>query len=128
MIGIIDYGSGNIQAIATIYKNLNIDYQVISDPEELKKADKLILPGVGAFGEAMSHLRQLDLIDSIKEFVKTGKPFMGICLGMQLLFSKSEECGIHEGIGIIPGKVVRFINLVIASAAAATGAQKPTDT
>ena len=110
-VAIIDYQMGNLFSVKQACLHVGLEPVVTTEEKILLEADAAILPGVGAFGEAMSHLRQLDFIDSIKEFVKTGKPFMGICLGMQLLFSKTEEFGIHEGIGIIPGKVVRFLNL-----------------
>jgi len=108
MIGIIDYGSGNVQAIATIYKNLNINYQVITKPENLGKADKLILPGVGAFDATMQQLIDSGLKDKLNELVLGKKvPILGICVGLQVMGYKSDE-GDLLGLGWIPGKVSRF--------------------
>ena len=108
MIGIIDYGSGNIQAIATIYKNLNIEYQVLNKPEDLKKADKLILPGVGAFDATMKQLIDSGLKDKLNELVLDKKvPILGICVGLQVMGYKSNE-GDLPGLGWISGKVKRF--------------------
>jgi len=108
MIGIIDYGSGNVQAIATIYKNININYQVISKPEDLDKADKLILPGVGAFDATMQKLIDSGLKDKLNELVLDKKiPILGICVGLQVMGYKSDE-GKLPGLGWIAGKVSRF--------------------
>ena len=108
MIGIIDYGSGNVQAIATIYKNLNINYQVITKPEDLGKADKLILPGVGAFDATIQQLIDAGLKDKLNELVLGKKvPILGICVGLQVMGYKSDE-GDLPGLGWIPGKVSRF--------------------
>ena len=108
MIGIIDYGSGNIQAIATIYKNLNIDYLIISDPDDLKKANKLILPGVGAFDATMQQLIDSGLRDELNNLVINNKvPILGICVGLQVMGFGSDE-GDLQGLGWIPGKVKKF--------------------
>ena len=108
MIGIIDYGSGNIQAIATIYKNLNISYQVITNLEELRKADKLVLPGVGAFDATMQQLIDSGLKEELNKLVLEEKvPVLGICVGLQVMGFESEE-GELPGLGWIPGKVKKF--------------------
>lgn len=108
MIGIIDYGSGNIQAIATIYKNLNIEYEVITRPEDLEKADKLILPGVGAFDATMQQLIDSGLKEKLNELVLTKHvPVLGICVGLQVMGYGSDE-GDISGLGWIPGRVKKF--------------------
>lgn len=104
MIAIIDYGAGNLFSVQNALNFLGIENKVTKDPEEIRNADKLILPGVGAFPDAMRMLYEAGLVDVIKEQVKT-KPLMGICLGMQMLFEKSYEFGETEGLGFIPGTV-----------------------
>ena len=104
MIAIIDYGAGNLFSVQNALNFLGIENKVTKDPEEIRNADKLILPGVGAFPDAMKMLINAGLVDVIKEQVKT-KPLMGICLGMQMLFEKSYEFGETEGLGLIPGTV-----------------------
>ncbi len=108
MIGIIDYGSGNIHAIATIYKNLNIEYQVLRNPKDLRKANKLILPGVGAFDATMQQLIDSGLKEELNKLVLEKKvPILGICVGLQVMGLGSEE-GKLPGLGWIPGKVKKF--------------------
>ena len=108
MIGIIDYGSGNVQAIATIYKNLNIDFRVLSNPKDLMKADKLILPGVGAFDATMQQLNNSGIKEELNKLVLEKKiPILGICVGLQVMGYGSEE-GNLPGLGWIPGKVKKF--------------------
>jgi len=108
MIAIVDYNMGNLASVQNAFAKLGKDTVVESDPTKFSKYDKLILPGVGAFGDAMEHLRERNMIDAIKEFAATGKPVLGICLGMQLLFQSSEEFGQHEGLGLIKGHVKAF--------------------
>ncbi len=108
MIAIVDYNMGNLASVKNAFSKLGKDTVVESNPLKFKEYDKLILPGVGAFGDAMEHLRERNMIESIKEFSASGKPMLGICLGMQLLFESSEEFGDHEGLGLIKGRVERF--------------------
>lgn len=108
MIGIIDYNMGNLASVYNACHLLDAKADFVKDPNDLKKFDRIILPGVGAFGDAMENLNQTGMKEAIYEFAKTGKPMIGICLGMQLLFESSEEFGNHEGLGLIDGKVVLF--------------------
>ncbi len=96
MIGIIDYGMGNLFSVSQALERLQVDYFISEKESELKKADALILPGVGAFKDAMARLNETGLANMIRDYVETGKPLLGICLGMQLLFEESEENGIHN--------------------------------
>ncbi len=106
MIAIIDYGVGNLFSLNSSFKSIGIETIVTSDIEVIKNADKLILPGVGAFGDAAKKLRDSGLDVFVKEEALNGKPLLGICLGMQLLFEKSFEYGEHDGLGLISGEVV----------------------
>lgn len=106
MIAIIDYGVGNLFSLTSSFKAIGADTVVTGDPETIKKADKLILPGVGAFGDAAEKLSACGLDKVIKSEAENGKPLLGICLGMQLLFEKSYEYGEHKGLGLIKGEVV----------------------
>ena len=108
MIAIIDYNMGNLASVKNAFAKLGQETVVESDPTKFMEYDKLILPGVGAFGDAIEHLRERNMIESIKEFAASGKPMLGICLGMQLLFESSEEFGNHKGLGLIKGKVIPF--------------------
>ncbi|OIP53947.1 MAG: imidazole glycerol phosphate synthase subunit HisH [Helicobacteraceae bacterium CG2_30_36_10] len=108
MIGIVDYNMGNLASVQNAFAKLGADTVIESDPAKFKDYDKLILPGVGAFGDAMEHLKERNMIEAIREFAKSGKNMLGICLGMQLLFESSEEFGSSEGLGLIKGKVVAF--------------------
>jgi len=108
MIGIVDYNMGNLASVINAFASMGVNAQLESDPAQLKKYDKLILPGVGAFGDAMEHLGQNGMDEAVKEYASSGKPLLGICLGMQLLFDSSEEFGESQGLGLIPGKVVAF--------------------
>lgn len=106
MIAIINYEMGNLQSVANVLDYLGEENVITDDPEEIKKADKIILPGVGAFGQAMENLKKLNLIPVLNEVVmKDKKPFLGICLGMQLIADKSYEIGEHDGLGFVPGEV-----------------------
>ncbi len=108
MIGIVDYNMGNLASVINAFEIVGADIAVESDPDKLKNYDKLILPGVGAFGDAMEHLKENGMDKAVKEYAKSGKPLLGICLGMQLLFESSEEFGSSQGLGLIEGKVVAF--------------------
>lgn len=106
MVAIIDYGVGNLFSLLSSFKAIGADAVVTSDPEVIKKAERLVLPGVGAFEDAAKKLRSSGLDKLIIEQTNSGKPLLGICLGMQLLFDESHEYGIHQGLGLISGKVV----------------------
>ena len=106
MIAIIDYGMGNLFSLSSSLRSLGYEVEITADPDKLRAADKLFLPGVGAFRDAQERLFSTGLADVIRELAAEGKPLMGICLGMQLLFDKSYEYGEYEGLGLIPGTVV----------------------
>ncbi len=108
MIGIVDYNMGNLASVINAFYKVGADATLESDPSKIKQYDKLILPGVGAFGDAMDHLQSNGMDEAVKEFAASGKPLMGICLGMQLLFERSQEFGEREGLGLIEGEVVPF--------------------
>jgi glutamine amidotransferase len=111
MIAIVDYGMGNLRSVQKALQQLGFDAAVTADAEVVRRADKLILPGVGAFGAAMQNLRRAGLDRTIREFIDAGKPFLGICLGLQVLFDFSEETWTTErerGLGVLRGNVVRF--------------------
>ncbi len=108
MIAIVDYNMGNLASVQNAFAKLGQETVVESDPEKFKNYDKLVLPGVGAFADAMEHLQERKMIESLREYALSGKYMFGICLGMQLLFESSEEFGFHEGLGIIKGTVTKF--------------------
>ena len=108
MIAIIDYKAGNLFSVKNAFDKLGIDSIITSDAETIKGADKLLLPGVGAFENAINNLKKMGLDTVITKEIKKGKPLLGICLGMQLLFNTSEEFGIHEGLNILDGKIIHF--------------------
>jgi imidazole glycerol-phosphate synthase subunit HisH len=109
MITIVDYGMGNLASVVNAFRKIGREEaRVSSDPADIRSSDRLVLPGVGAFGDAMKNLQNAGLTGPIRDFVRTGKPFLGICLGMHLLFEKGYENGTHEGLGILKGEVVRF--------------------
>ena len=112
MIAIIDYGVGNLFSLASSFAAIGAEVTVTADPAILRTADKLLLPGVGAFEDAAKKLRQSGLDKLIKELAHDGKPLLGICLGMQLLFDKSYEYGCHEGLGLIPGAVKPIADVI----------------
>jgi len=108
VIGIVDYNMGNLASVINAFAKVGVDATLESDPTKLGQYDKLILPGVGAFGDAMEHLKENGMDKAVITYAKTGKPLLGICLGMQLLFESSEEFGAHKGLGLIPGEVLAF--------------------
>lgn len=108
MIAIVDYGAGNLRNVKHALDLLEIDSNITDNPDDLAEAKGIILPGVGAFGHAMTQLREKGFDRKIKEEVGSGKPLLGICLGMQLLFDRSYEHGEHAGLGFIPGEIVEF--------------------
>jgi len=108
MIAIIDYGMGNLRSVQKGFEKTGHEAVVTSDAKMILNATKVVLPGVGAFPDCMRNLEQYGLIDAVKKSINSGKPFLGICLGLQLLFTESEEFGISKGLDIIKGRVVRF--------------------
>ncbi|MBB3113157.1 glutamine amidotransferase [Paenibacillus phyllosphaerae] len=108
MIAIIDYGMGNLHSVSKAVERLGYEAVVTSDEQEIMAADGAILPGVGAFGDAMENLRSTGMDAVTKRYAASGKPLLGICLGMQLLFEQSEEHGVNEGLALLPGAVIRF--------------------
>lgn len=108
MITIVDYGMGNLRSVQKGFERVGSEAVITSEPELIANAERLVLPGVGAFRDAMAHLREYQLIDPIKDFIAGGRPFLGICLGLQLLFEKSYEDGEYEGLGVFAGSVPRF--------------------
>lgn len=105
MIAIVDYGVGNLFSLGSSLKQLEIPFIITYDEEKLAQADQIILPGVGAFGDAIARLGEVQLIEPLRQLAEAGKPLLGICLGMQLLFDSSEEFGQHEGLGLIGGTI-----------------------
>ncbi len=108
MIAIIDYGMGNLRSVQKGFEKVGHQATITSDPREIAAAAHVVLPGVGAFGDAMHELRTRGLIDTVRQAVDSGKPFLGICLGLQLLFEVGHEGARHEGLGVLAGEVVRF--------------------
>ncbi|UFJ39988.1 imidazole glycerol phosphate synthase subunit HisH [Brevibacillus humidisoli] len=108
MIGIIDYGMGNLYSLSKALERLGYRYAFVTEAAQLASYDGLILPGVGAFGDAMHNIRQAGLEQPLREYAASRRPLLGICLGMQLLFSQSEEYGSHQGLDLLPGDVIRF--------------------
>ena len=107
-IGIVDYGMGNLRSVSKALATLGFPVRVGGSPAELSRCSGIVLPGVGAFRDCMVNLEQQGLLPFLKDVLQDGRPFLGICLGLQLLFTESEEFGRHAGIGFLPGKVVRF--------------------
>ncbi len=108
MVGIVDYSMGNLRSVQKAFELLGVAAQIIHTPSGIRRADKLVLPGVGAFADAMAVLEASGQADAIKDFVRTQRPFLGICLGLQLLMQTGYEDGRHTGLGLVPGECVRF--------------------
>jgi glutamine amidotransferase len=107
-IAIVDYGMANLRSVQKAFEHEGARAEIISRPEEIERAEKLVLPGVGAFCDAVAALRERHLADPIVRHIERGKPFLGICLGLQMLFDVGYEDGEHRGLGVLPGKCVRF--------------------
>ncbi|MDP6884753.1 MAG: imidazole glycerol phosphate synthase subunit HisH, partial [Rhodospirillales bacterium] len=105
-VTVVDYGRGNLFSVTKAFEHCGAEVEVTQSAERVMAAERLVLPGVGAFGDAMEALRGRGLIESIREYAESGRPFLGICVGMQVMFDGSEEFGDHRGLGLIPGKVV----------------------
>ncbi|MBI3762955.1 MAG: imidazole glycerol phosphate synthase subunit HisH [Chloroflexi bacterium] len=108
MIALIDYGIGNLRSVQKALEYVGAEARLTVDPAVMRAADKVVLPGVGAFGDGMKGLRARGLVDAVREIAARGTPLLGICVGMQVLFDSSEEMGQHPGLGILPGRVKRF--------------------
>lgn len=107
-IAIVDYGMGNLRSVQKGFQRMGFRAEVSSDPEAVARAERMVLPGVGAFGDAMDELKRRGLAEAVVEAAGKGTPILGICLGLQLLFKESEEGGIHEGLGLLKGRVRKF--------------------
>lgn len=108
MIVIIDYGMGNLRSVQKAIEAVGSSAEITRDPDRVAHASKVVLPGVGAFADAMAELRRSGLDQAFRECAQAGKPCLGVCLGLQLLFDESEEDGLHTGLALLPGRVVRF--------------------
>ncbi len=108
MIAIVDYGMGNLRSVEKGFLKVGVEAKVTSSPADIEDAEGLVLPGVGAFRDCMANLKRLDLLDTVSRQIEKGKPYLGICLGLQILFEESEEFGTSKGLGVLRGKVVRF--------------------
>src|SRR5438876_167010 len=107
-LAIVDYGMGNLRSVQKAFERLGHAAEVTADPERIAAAPGVVLPGVGAFGACMANLTSRGLVDPVRGAIRAGRPFLGICLGMQLLFDESEEFGPVKGLGVFPGRIVRF--------------------
>jgi imidazole glycerol-phosphate synthase subunit HisH len=108
MIAIIDYGMGNLRSVEKGFLKVGVDAKVVTDPRSVNDAKAIVLPGVGAFRDCMRNLDKMKLIEPILNSIRNGKPYLGICLGLQMLFTESEEFGVYRGLDVLKGKVVRF--------------------
>jgi len=108
MIAIVDYGMGNLRSVEKGFLKVGVDARIVSNPKAVDDARAVVLPGVGAFRDCMRNLKEKSLIESVLRSIQKGKPYLGICLGLQILFTESEEFGIYKGLDILKGKVMRF--------------------
>jgi len=108
MIAVIDYGMGNLRSVEKGFLKVGVEAKVVSDPRSVNDAAAVVLPGVGAFRDCMKNLERMNLIEPVLNSIRKGKPFLGICLGLQVLFTESEEFGIYKGLDVLKGKVLRF--------------------
>jgi glutamine amidotransferase len=108
MIAIVDYGMGNLRSVWKAFRHLGADARLTQDPDEVIRAERIVLPGVGAFGDCMGNLKRLDLLSALREAISRGTPYLGICIGLQILFTESTEFGRTPGLGILEGTVDRF--------------------
>ena len=120
MIAVVDYRAGNLTSVMTAFKAIGAEAVLTSSPDTIRGADRVVFPGVGAAGQSMANLAELGLIEPLRETVATGVPFLGICVGFQLLFESSEEDGGTECLGLLPGRVVRFSEAMPAEDASRT--------
>jgi glutamine amidotransferase len=115
MITIIDYGMGNLRSVQKGFEKIGSEASITADPEKILQADRIVLPGVGAFRDCMHNLEQRGFIEPILKVIADGRPFLGICVGMQLLFTDSVEFGLYGGLNVIPGHVLRFPDQMLAA-------------
>jgi len=108
IIALVDYGAGNLRSVAKALERSNLEPRVMGDPAAVRGADGVVLPGVGAFADAISNLREKGLDDAVRESIEAGRPYLGLCLGLQVLFDESDEHGVTPGLGLLPGRVERF--------------------
>lgn len=118
MITIVDYGMGNLRSVHKAFEHLGFSAEVTDDARKVERAERLVLPGVGAFGDCIENLKQGGFVEAIQTHIQSARPFLGICLGLQVLFERSEEFGTHAGLGVIPGTVEHFpIDMQVAGEA-----------
>ncbi len=108
MVVVVDYGMGNLRSVSKALEAVGLNVKVSSEPEDVKEAKAIVVPGVGAFGDAIHNLKRFGLLEEVIHSIEMGKPYLGICLGLQILFEYGYEFGEHEGLGILKGRVVRF--------------------
>lgn len=118
VIAIIDYGMGNLRSVQKAFEKVGADARIVTLPDDVRSAEKVVLPGVGAFRDAIAHLREQQFVEPVREAIRSGRPFLGICLGLQMLFDVSYEDGEYKGLGVIPGRVARFDFRSVPAAAA----------